>query len=421
MKILNRCLLFFILINISYSQVIDFSIVTMGNLKGEYKELSNIYTALEKAKVLREDIIKINTGNNLVGFKEIDDIYISFYHDIQADFNFYALGEYLADANKKYDFEFSSLNIKQENVLDYKIIDKLEYKIAAIGLTDIYDYEDGLDYDKQLEKVIFNVEEYVDFIFVVSDLRRAVNVNILEKYKEVSILFESGRCELEQDKIEINNNYLIPNGMFKITDVSYNSKESKEVNKYNDQNLLKRVKIENVYNIKNIKEYTANQMVEDYISKKEKEIIKRNNEIIGYNVQTFDKEETLFSNDIEYIKDLGFRLIDYYKADIAIIPAFNIKTGLEKGLYSIEDVNKLFTNDKLIEISITQEKLDELNQKSQNNQGTQEFLHIIKNRYQFESKKEYDIITTEGISKEYDINYDKIKKINLKDFELIRR
>ena len=397
---------------------INFSVVTMGNYIGKYKSLSQIYTVMKELELKRKNFIKINIGNNLIGEKEKDEIFFAFFNDLKFDSNFYALGEYLLDAKEICDFKFTSMNISDDKILPYQIIKKENNKIAILGITNIYDYENGIEYLKKLKKMIYFLEEKVDFIFVISDLSRAENVKILREYKEIAMLFESGKLSIGEDPIKIRESYIIPSNKFQLLDIRYNSKRLKKINEYNKKYRLKHILIDNINIIDDYEKYTKNKVVEDYIKIKEAKIKDREKEIIGYNLKTFYKKEVNFSKKNIFLEQIGEKILRKYKADLLIIPAKNIKKGLKKGFYNRKELDGLFTNDKLVLINIKDKELEKLKIIREEKRGTEDYFYLVGENKILDQNK-YKVIILENILDSYKLKYEKEKmfKKTMKNFE----
>jgi len=401
-----------------FAEEINFSVITTGNYIGEYKSLSRIYTVMEELKLKRGEFIKINTGNNLIGEKEKDDIFFAFFNDLKFDFNFYGLGEYLLEAEEIYNFQFSSINITDKKILPYKIIKRENSTTAILGITNIYDYENGIDYFEKLKKMIYFLEEKVDFIFIVSDLTRAENVKILRRYGEIAALFESGKMEMKEEPVKIGESYILSSNKFQILDIRYSSKRLKKINEYNEKYQLKHILIDNINIIDEYKNYDKNKIVEDYIEKKEAEIRDSQQEILGYNLKTFYKEEILFADEIILLDQIGEKILKKNRADLLILPARNIKKGLKKGFYNRKEFNELFTNDKLVVANIKKIELDKLEKIRRENRGTRDYLYLL-GKVKILDKNEYKVMVLENALELYSIKCKKEKtmKKTMKNFE----
>ena len=162
-----------------FAQETNFSIISMGNLKGDYKDIDSIKIALDakvKDKTLKYDnVIKINIGNNMSEYMVKNELMETFIKRVGFNFNFFGKDEYLwRDRVEVEKMNFYTLNIVSKAILPYQLM-KMDDKIVCVaGITNIYDddIKGKISYKRELQNLMYMVEDNVDFFFLVTDLDR---------------------------------------------------------------------------------------------------------------------------------------------------------------------------------------------------------------------------------------------------------
>ena len=74
------------------------------------------------------------------------------------------------------------------------------------------------------------LEDNIDFLFLVTDLEREQNVEVLEQYPEITAIFES-RLNLYDFGVEqINNSYIFPTYGISVLEFEYDEDKKKNTN-----------------------------------------------------------------------------------------------------------------------------------------------------------------------------------------------
>ena len=68
-----------------------------------------------------------------------------------------------------------------------------DYLVCVAGVTNIYeeDVDGSLSYTRELQNLVYMLEDNIDFLFLVTDLEREENVKLLEAYPQITAIFES--------------------------------------------------------------------------------------------------------------------------------------------------------------------------------------------------------------------------------------
>jgi len=144
-----------------FAQETKFSIISVGNLKGNYRNIDSLKVALDiknKEKIATYDnVIKLNIGNNMSEYPVKNELMETFVKKVGFNFNFFGKEEFLwkeyIDVNK---IPFSTINIVSKAILPYQLM-KMDDKIVCIaGITNIYedDIKGKIPYKRELQNLM---------------------------------------------------------------------------------------------------------------------------------------------------------------------------------------------------------------------------------------------------------------------------
>ncbi|BDU49761.1 hypothetical protein [Haliovirga abyssi] len=399
---------------------INFSVLSVGDFNGEYKKIPKIFNIVKQTERLRDNLVKIDIGNNFSKIDNYNDIIMRFLKKSKFDFNFLGIDEFKSKVYIKENKFFSSLNLIENSVIPYKLIKKDNYILAIVGISNLYGKTDNLvDYKKELEKLIYKLDSKSDFVFIVSDLTRAENLNILAQFKDISILFESN--SFSYNPIEkIGEQYIIANKNPILLDFVYNPNVAKQINKHNKNFSLKNLFIEDYKIIDDYSYYEEDNKLKDYINWKEEVEKKKNSEFKIFNNKTFYKENVLLGERIPFLDSIGEYLSYYYDSDTVAFVSSDIKRGLKKGIVTVKELKELLKNDNIEIYNISDLELQKLIKANKFFKGTDKYIYFI-NEYKNLGKKEsYKIISTEEFENRFGYK-GKVLNYTISDFLLQRR
>ncbi|MBZ4683898.1 MAG: hypothetical protein JG768_1325 [Fusobacteriales bacterium] len=405
------------------ARTVNFSIISMGALNGNYKKLDSMKIAVDtltKEKEMQYDnVIKINVGNNMTEYLEKNDIMLNFYKTTNFNFNFLGKQEFLW--REKIDptqIKMSTLNIIAKDVLPYQLMKMEDYIVCVVGITNIYeeDVRGTLSYKRELQNLMYMLEDNVDFLFVVTDLEREENVSIIQEFPQITALFES-RLNLYDFGVEkINKTYLIPTYGISVLDFKYDEEENTESIdkigfKLKTATLLKRE------NILKPEKFGYDRDFRNYINWTDVRIKNENSLIIGYTDNTFNPYEIYLSDEVPFLDDLADKLMKSYKTDAVIFPKKSLLKGIKKGLYTVAEVNEMFSKEKFIILNLDYKELNTLMNRANENRGNESYFYISglgKSRL----KEKYKILSFENLLEDYEISKDKyeVEKIGIREY-----
>ncbi|TDT70581.1 2',3'-cyclic-nucleotide 2'-phosphodiesterase (5'-nucleotidase family) [Hypnocyclicus thermotrophus] len=402
----------------TFARTVNFSIISMGALNGEYKKLDSLKIAIDtitKEKEMQYDnVIKINVGNNMTEYLEKNDIMLNFYKTTNFNFNFLGKQEFLwRDKIDPTQIKMSTLNIIAKDVLPYQLMKMEDYIVCVVGITNIYeeDIKGTLSYKRELQNLMYMLEDNVDFLFVVTDLEREENVSIIQDFPQITGLFES-RLNLYDFGVEkINNTYLIPTYGISVLDFKYDEQEDNQSIdkigfKLKTATLLKRE------NILKPEKFGYDRDFRNYINWTDVRIKNENSLIIGYTDNTFNPYEIYLSDEVPFLDDLADKLMKSYKTDAVIFPKKSLLKGIKKGLYTVAEVNEMFTKEKFIILNLNYKELNSLMNKAAENRGNESYFYISglgKSRL----KENYKILSFENLLEDYKIDKEKYEVENI--------
>lgn len=403
----------------------SFTLICSGNYFGEYKNLDKNYEAIKSIENSKKKILKIDIGNNLTENNDINKIFYDYYNMLNFNINFLGTEELevFIKKNRILNKEYISLNVDYKNIEPYKIFNIDSVNIAIIGITDVYDSElENITYYKsELQKLLYKLENKVECIFVVSDLSRAENLDLIKSFSEIDIVIESGKnINIESVIKTSKKQYILPVNNLSFYDIEYNKNGVKMYDSFGHTITREKFVIQNSYEI-DIDYYDGDISFKKIIDK-EKNIIDMKNQVIaGYNDQTFSKQDMIVGDRVEIVDNIAKKMSYYYNGDLVIAPSYVLKSGMYKGLYSEYEIDNIFSNDKILVFYITLDDLKKLIMESEKNRGTSKYLYF----YGLEKiikKPKYKIITFDCFFKDYQ-NYigDKynIREYGIKD--ILRR
>jgi len=386
-------------------------------------ELSeNALKTFKKMDKQRENTLKINIGNNITNDTHINLLYDLYYKKLNFQFNFLGTEELemYSKLNHETKLRYSSLNFSHDEIKPYEIIRIGDINVAVVGLTDLYDLPEieKLYYKNELQKLLYKLEKKVDCVFVVSDLSRAENIDIMKSFSGVNMLIESGKNINIENTLKISENqYILPVKSIAMVDIEYNENGVNVFDEYNRPIKLEKFVLQNVYNL-DIKYYEADKEMKKNVEWYKKNIQKEKDIIAGYNTQTFYAKDMLVGDKIEMLDKLGKKIKFFYNADLTILPSTVLHGGLKQGLYTEREIDVVFSNDKILVFYIGLEDLKKLVDESTKNKGSENYLYFVGFEKLVKQKK-YKVVSLESIDKYYsDFLNDKysIRKETLKDF-----
>jgi hypothetical protein len=407
----KKILLFFlsfILTGISYSENIEIYLIATGNYNGNYDKLGSIEGRVKSAGNYYKSIVNINTGNNISSNRIKNELLYNFYKNNSFDFNFLGKKE-LSVAEYVEKSIYSSVNIFHKSIIPYKIVKREGYSIGIIGITDGYDISGAktLDYKLEIKKAVYRMGIEVDFIFAVSDMTRAENINIMKEFPEISVIFESGYERVDEMPLKLNYGYIVPSSEGVVMEMVYNEKISKKWNK--------KTKSVFIRSYEKLEKFKSDGEKEAPIGEFEnnKKIEEQMNEIVGYNSIGFYREEATFTTNIDFVNSTARNIMRYYDADVVLMPGSNLKKDLKKGFYRRKDIEEIFSKDKLQICMLSAKDLSEIEKRTMNSKGEEGYIYIVRSPKKI-FKNIYKAIIIEN-SKEYlkGITYEEIFTANL--------
>lgn len=354
-----------------YSQNIEIDVAVAGNYGGNYDTLPAASESLKGAASYYSGLIKINRGNNISSNRTKNKTIYEFYKTVNFDFNMLGRNEMAVQEFLDNSF-YSTLNIFNKNVVPYKIIEKEGYKLCIAGISDGYDINGikMLDYENELKKLIRKIGSDIDFLFVVSDLTRAENMVLLNKFPEVAVLFESGYSSSTEIPIRTEYGYIVPANGDYVLEMIYSDKISKKWKENSENSRLKSAYIKNYDTIMKFNgDSKENPELSAVKTGVEKELAEEMKEIAGYNKEGFYREETLFKEKIGFIEDVNSGIMRYYDADYTIFPAKNIKKELKKGLYTKLEIENFFSNDRIVICEMSKNEIARVKESFESSKG----------------------------------------------------
>lgn len=404
-----------------FAQETKFSVISLGNFKGNYRNIDSLKIAVDvkdKEKLaLYDNVIKVNTGNNMSEYPIKNELMETFIKNIGFNFNFFGKEEFLwkefFEVNK---IPFSTLNIVSKSILPYQLM-KMDDKIVAFaGITNIYedDIKGKIPYKRELQNLMYMVEDNVDFFFIVSDLDRDENVRILKEFPRINAIFESRDTLYDFGVATVNTDYgpsyIIPNYGISIVDFTYTEKE-------NDKKVKKAI-LSTRENILEPQKYGYDRDLTSYIKWADERVKNENSLVIGYNGDSYNPYEIFLRDRVNFLDDLSDKLIKDFKSDVIIFPKKSLLKGLKKGLYTSMEVQEMFAKENFISFKISSDKLKKIIERNSLMRGKEEYFYIS-GLDKHPLKKEYNVISFENFLIDYKDILGKdyvVEKIGLKEY-----
>lgn len=425
---MKKIILFIILVVGIMADNIDFTIISTGHYAGNYKNIDSVKVAIEQLAKEKEhgNVIKLNVGNNMTEYQIKNELFTTFMNKTGFNFNFLGRTEYLW--REKIDFNKlrpSTLNIFSRDILPYQLMKMDDYMVAVAGITDIYqeDIKGKIPYKRELTNLMYMLEDNIDFFFLVTDLEREENVEILKDFPHVNAIFESREnlYDFGIEKIEyaeeIGNSYIIPNHGISIIDFEYDSTKDE----YSTDQIgfrLKKARLKSRENVLNPQRFGYDRDLTSYISWADEKVKNENSLIIGYNENSFNPYEIHLNSEVAFLDDLADKLMKDFDQDVVIYPKSSLIKGIKKGLYTRLEIQDMFSTEKFITFKLTREELSQLISRGEEKRGTEEYFYLTglnKNPL----REEYKIISFENILANYgDIigkDYN-VEKIGVKEY-----
>lgn len=418
MKRILVLLLLTIGFSISNAEIKEFSIVAVGNFKEEYRALPRVVSFINEYKNNNNAVIVVGKGNNGTNEPLINDIFSEFRVLAHYNFNFLGRREYLAKEYNRVGAEFSSINIPEvKEDFRYKIVEINGCKIALIGITDAYGAveKEIFDYNKEIMKLLYKIEDESDIVVVISELRRNENLALIQKYKDISMIIETGAAKMDKSYSQIGEQYIVPGDKAEVIKFLYKwhgiKKEAK--NRYN----IKSVEITAVETVDNFEGYSANEGIINKIKKNEALMKRDGEEIYAYNDSTVSFLRMTTGDMGNFVENIAKKVRIHYGADIIILPAGAVKGKLEKGYVTHRDLKEFFKEERMVVFSISKADLDNLYKSGQLNRGNEKYLNFPGHNL-IDEKAKYRVVSTENIFEYYKINVlsKEIKSIGLAAF-----
>lgn len=419
MKILKILFFNFIIFNFIYSQNSGFTLICSGNYFGEYQNLAKHYEAIKMIENTKKNVLKINIGNNLTENKDINDIFYRYYRDLKFSINFMGIEETdsFVSKNKNLEQDYISINILYNRIKPYDIIKVSDINIAVIGITDGYDSTTNniVYYKNEIQKLLYKLENKTACVFVVSDLSRGENIELIKSFSEIDVIIESGKNINIEPIIKVSKKqYIIPVNNISFYDIEYNPDGVKVFDMYKRPVKKENFVIQNFHEI-DINYYNGDKKFQEFIDKQNEVIEIKNRIIAGYNEQTFSAKDILVGDKIKILDKIAKKMASYYNADLVIFPSYILKTGMYQGLYSEVEIDSIFSKDRVLVFYTELDKLKELIDKSEKNKGNVKYLYfsglekIIK-------KDKYKIATFDSMLQDY---YEIIgEKYNVREYSI---
>lgn len=404
-----------------FAQETKFSVISLGNFKGNYRNIDSLKIAVDvkdKEKMaLYDNVIKVNIGNNMSEYPIKNELMETFIKNIGFNFNFFGKEEFLwkefFEVNR---ISFSTLNIVSKSLLPYQLM-KMDDKIVAFaGITNIYedDIKGKIPYKRELQNLMYMVEDNVDFFFIVSDLDRDENVRILKEFPRINAIFESRDTLYDFGVATVNTDYgpsyIIPNYGISIVDFTYTEKE-------NDKKVKKAV-LSTRENILEPQKYGYDRDLTSYIKWADERVKNENSLVIGYNGDSYNPYEIFLRDKVNFLDDLSDKLIKDFKSDVVIFPKKSLLKGLKKGLYTSMEVQEMFAKEKFISFKVSSDKLKKIIDRNKLMRGKEEYFYIS-GLDKHPLKKEYNVISFENFLIDYKDILGKdyvVEKIGLKEY-----
>lgn len=386
-----------------FAQETKFSIISVGNLKGNYRNIDSLKVALDiknKEKIATYDnVIKLNIGNNMSEYPVKNELMETFVKKVGFNFNFFGKEEFLwkeyIDVNK---IPFSTINIVSKAILPYQLM-KMDDKIVCIaGITNIYedDIKGKIPYKRELQNLMYMVEDNVDFFFLVTDLDRDENARILKEFPMVNGIFESRDTLYDFGVVTIDTaegpSYIIPNYGISITDFSYMEKEEKKT--------VKKASLKLRENILEPQKYGYDKDLTSYINWANERVKNENSLIVGYNNDSYNPYEIFLREKVNFLDDLSDKLIKDFASDVVIFPKKSLFKGLKKGLYTSLEVQEMFAKEKFISFTVPYDKLKKIIDRNSLMRGKEEYFYIS-GLDKHPLQKEYKILSFENFLIDY--------------------
>ena len=386
-----------------FAQETKFSIISVGNLKGNYRNIDSLKVALDiknKEKIATYDnVIKLNIGNNMSEYPVKNELMETFVKKVGFNFNFFGKEEFLwkeyIDVNK---IPFSTINIVSKAILPYQLM-KMDDKIVCIaGITNIYedDIKGKIPYKRELQNLMYMIEDNVDFFFLVTDLDRDENARILKEFPMVNGIFESRDTLYDFGVATIDTaegpSYIIPNYGISITDFSYMEKEEKKT--------VKKASLKLRENILEPQKYGYDKDLTSYINWANERVKNENSLIVGYNNDSYNPYEIFLREKVNFLDDLSDKLIKDFTSDVVIFPKKSLFKGLKKGLYTSLEVQEMFAKEKFISFTVPYDKLKKIIDRNSLMRGKEEYFYIS-GLDKHPLQKEYKILSFENFLIDY--------------------
>ena len=386
-----------------FAQETKFSIISVGNLKGNYRNIDSLKIALDiknKEKIATYDnVIKLNIGNNMSEYPVKNELMETFVKKVGFNFNFFGKEEFLwkeyIDVNK---IPFSTINIVSKAILPYQLM-KMDDKIVCIaGITNIYedDIKGKIPYKRELQNLMYMIEDNVDFFFLVTDLDRDENARILKEFPMVNGIFESRDTLYDFGVATIDTaegpSYIIPNYGISITDFSYMEKEEKKT--------VKKASLKLRENILEPQKYGYDKDLTSYINWANERVKNENSLIVGYNNDSYNPYEIFLREKVNFLDDLSDKLIKDFASDVVIFPKKSLFKGLKKGLYTSLEVQEMFAKEKFISFTVPYDKLKKIIDRNSLMRGKEEYFYIS-GLDKHPLQKEYKILSFENFLIDY--------------------
>lgn len=404
-----------------FAQETKFSVISVGNLKGNYRNMDSLKIAIDTKNreklALYDNVIKVNIGNNMSEFPIKNELMETFIKKIGFNFNFFGKEEFLwkefYDVNR---IPHSTINIVSKNILPYQLM-KMDDKIVAFaGITNIYedDIKGKIPYKRELQNLMYMVEDNVDFFFIVSDLGRDENARILKEFPKINAIFESrdtlydfGVATLDTEE---GPSYIIPNYGVSIIDFIYTDKENSKK--------VKKAILSVRENILEPQKYGYDRDLTSYINWADERVKNENSLVIGYNGDSYNPYEIFLRDKVNFLDDLSDKLIKDFKSDVVVFPKKSLLKGLKKGLYTSLEVQEMFAKEKFISFTVSADKLKKMIERNSLMRGKEEYFYLS-GLDKHPLQKEYNILTFENflidykdiIGKDYNV-----EKIGIKEY-----
>jgi len=386
-----------------FAQETKFSVISLGNFKGNYRDIDSLKIAIDvkdKEKLaLYDNVIKVNIGNNMSEYPIKNELMETFVKKVGFNFNFFGKEEFLwkeyIDVNK---IPFSTINIVSKAILPYQLM-KMDDKIVCIaGITNIYedDIKGKIPYKRELQNLMYMVEDNVDFFFLVTDLDRDENARILKEFPMVNGIFESRDTLYDFGVATIDTaegpSYIIPNYGISITDFSYMEKEEKKT--------VKKASLKLRENILEPQKYGYDKDLTSYINWANERVKNENSLIVGYNNDSYNPYEIFLREKVNFLDDLSDKLIKDFASDVVIFPKKSLFKGLKKGLYTSLEVQEMFAKEKFISFTVPYDKLKKIIDRNSLMRGKEEYFYIS-GLDKHPLQKEYKILSFENFLIDY--------------------